>query len=72
MTEFRLIVEDGQQPFVLITEPLGREIFLNPGETVDVSCDDDIPELVVLGDGRMAIRGNSVVVTDSSGVERVY
>jgi len=51
---------------------LGREIFLNPGETVDVSCDDDIPEIVVLGDGRMAVRGNSVVVTDASGVERVY
>ena len=72
MTGFRLTVEDSQHPFVLVTEPLGREIFLNPGETVDITCDDEVPEIVVLADGKLAIQGTGVVVKDATGSERVY
>lgn len=74
--KFRLFVDDEcESPLILVTEPLGREISVGPGEWVDVASEtgDGTPsEIWVRADGSLAVYGRLVVVTDRDGVERLY
>lgn len=74
--KFRLFVEeDHDGPFILVTEWSGREIPIDPGGWVDVEVDngDGTPaEIQVRPGGQIAVIGRRVVVTDPSGVERLF
>lgn len=73
--KFRLFVDDEHSgPFALVTEWAGREISIEPGSWVDVECDngDGTPAEVHIGKGgEVSVHGRRVVVTDSSGAERL-
>jgi hypothetical protein len=74
--KFRLFVDARKAgPFILITEPYGREIPVDPGNWVDVECvnNDGTPaEIWIQPDGSIAVHGREVIVTDEHGNERVY